>query len=110
MSMDGLNGRQQEQYIAFETIAEKWGKWDASTGPDGAHYAPARANPFIAEGLICANCSFYEENGQCEIVQGPLQNGAVEPNAVCKLWIIPETPGQDGQDAMAQGILDMLGG
>ena len=53
---------------------------------NGAHYAPAADNPFKADGLICDNCIFYNEIGQqCMIVQGN-----IEPEAVCKLWIIPE--------------------
>lgn len=98
-----LNARQREQYIALESIANRYGKWSTGTDPDGAHYAPANANPFQAEGLICANCSFYEPDGECEIVAGPLAGEKVDPNAVCKLWIIPAA-----NDAAQETALDLL--
>ena len=79
-----LNDRQVDLAEAYFEIAMEIGKFDMSTGPNGAHYAPADKNPFIAEGLICENCVFYN-NDACWIVEGP-----IEDNAVCKLWIIPE--------------------
>ena len=81
----GLNPRQFTMYDLFETMAEEFGMWDQSNGPDGAHYAPAENNPFKEEGLICANCVFYEGGKKCEIVAGN-----IEPEAICKLWIIRE--------------------
>ena len=81
----GLNPRQFTMYDLFETMAEEFGMWDQSNGPDGAHYAPAENNPFKEEGLICANCVFYEGGKKCEIVAGNIQ-----PEAICKLWIIRE--------------------
>lgn len=75
--------RQVAQYDALENVAEIFGKWDQSTGPDGAHYVAE--SPFSAEGLVCANCAFYEGPRGCEIVSGD-----IDPAAVCKMWIIPE--------------------
>ena len=80
-----LNARQRAQYEGYEAIVEEYGVFDQSTGADGAHYASADKNPFKEEGMICANCVFYEGGGGCEIVSGD-----IEPNAICKLWIIPE--------------------
>ena len=102
-----LNNRQREQYTALESIANRYGKWDATTGADGAHYAPAANNPFISEGLVCANCVFYEQGGQCEIVNGTLPGGNVEPNAVCKLWIIP-ADGNAAIDQTAAALLQLM--
>ena len=84
---DLLNERQQEQANDLAELTVKFGKFDQSTGADGAHYAPADANPFKAEGLVCSNCVFFDEmsNG-CQIV-----TGNIEPDAICKLWVIPET-------------------
>lgn len=82
--IQGLEPVQQAQYHAYEQIVEQFGKYDWSTGASGSHYTPETLNPFINEGLICANCSFYYE-GACEIVQGN-----INPNAICKFWIIPE--------------------
>lgn len=80
-----LNERQQEQAESLAEITLKFGKFDQTTGADGAHYAPADANPFKASGLICGNCVFFDEAGGCQIV-----SGVIEAEAVCKLWIIPE--------------------
>jgi dsRNA-specific ribonuclease len=41
--------------------------------------------PFKEEGLMCSNCVFYIGGGACEIVKGK-----IEPEAICKLWIIPQ--------------------
>ena len=81
---DVLTPRQRLMYDKFEWIAETLGPWDGSTGPDGAHYIPASDNVFADAGMKCANCVFFEGGGGCEIL-----DQAVEPDAVCKLWIIP---------------------
>ena len=80
-----LNDRQKDQAEEYANIAVEYGKWDQSSMADGAHYAPADANPFKASGLICQNCVFYDELNGCQIV-----SGVIEPEAICKLWIIPE--------------------
>lgn len=82
-----LNDRQKEQAKEFSELALEFGMFDQSSGADGAHYAPAAKNPFKADGLVCKNCVFFDEiNNQCQIVSGP-----IEPEAVCKLWVIPES-------------------
>ena len=78
-----LNDRQRAQYEAVEAIIELYGQYDQSSKANGAHYAAP--SPFAAEGLICANCIFYEGGQVCEIVAGQ-----IDPNAICKMWIIPE--------------------
>jgi hypothetical protein len=80
-----LTDRQQEMYEDYEEIVEKFGLFKQDSKADGAHYAPASANPFKEEGLVCSNCVFYIGGGACEIV-----SGRIEPDAICKLWIIPE--------------------
>lgn len=80
-----LNNRQRAQYEAYESLVEEYGIFDQSANANGAHYAPADKNPFQKEGMICANCVFYQGGGGCEIV-----SGEIDPNAICKLWIIPE--------------------
>lgn len=92
---DLLNDRQKKQAEDLAELAVEYGMFDQSTGADGAHYAPASANPFKAEGLMCANCVFFnEENNQCQIVAG-----MIEPDAVCKLWVIPESSIVASRDA-----------
>ena len=80
-----LNPRQKLMYNHYEHIVEMFGKFDQTSKANGAHYAPAKANPFIQQGMICSNCVFFMGGQGCGIVAGK-----IEPNAVCKLWIIPE--------------------
>jgi HK97 family phage prohead protease len=84
-NLESLNDRQRLQVQEAKAVVEMYGQYDQTTGANGAHYAPAEVNPFKAEGLICANCVFFEGAGACEIV-----SGSIEAEAVCKLWIIPE--------------------
>jgi len=81
----GLTPRQFTMYDLFETMAEEFGKWDQTAGPDGAHYASAETNPFKEKGLMCMNCAFFQGGKRCEIV-----DGEIEPEAICKLWIIKQ--------------------
>lgn len=78
-----LNERQEALYEATEKLVEDHGKFDQGAGPDGAHYMPAAKNPFVKDGLVCSNCAYWVGPNGCEIVAGKL-----EPNAICKLWII----------------------
>jgi hypothetical protein len=84
---DSLNDRQQDQAEAYFEIVLEYGMFDQSSKSNGAHYAPAAKNPFKATGLMCGNCVFFNDNtgAQCMIVEG-----TIEPEAVCKMWIIPE--------------------
>ena len=83
---DLLNDRQKELAESYTETALKFGMFNQSSLADGAHYAPAAVNPFKASGMICSNCVFFsEEANQCMIVEGIL-----EPEAICKLWVIPE--------------------
>jgi hypothetical protein len=79
-----LTDRQREQAEATAQLAIKFGMFNQTSFADGAHYAAK--NPFVAEGLACQNCVFFDEiNKQCQVVAGP-----IDPNAICKLWVIPE--------------------
>lgn len=80
-----LNPRQKMMYEHYEDVVEMFGKFDQTAKGNGAHYAPAAKNPFIKEGLICSNCVYFMGGQGCEIVAGK-----IEPNAICKLWIIPQ--------------------
>lgn len=79
---DQLNDQQLALYTAYEAIVEQYGQFDKGIGASGSHYA--EENPFADQGMICANCVYYSE-GACEIV-----SGSIDPNAICKFWIIPE--------------------
>jgi HK97 family phage prohead protease len=80
----GINPRQAAMYDLYEKIAEEFGKWGQGVGGDGAHYVAQ--SPFADEGMVCANCVFYEGGGGCEIVEGE-----IAPNGICKLWVISES-------------------
>lgn len=93
----GLNPRQFVMYETLEQIAEEFGMWDQGAGANGAHYMTE--NPFLEEGMNCANCVFYEGGRKCEIVQGD-----IAPTALCKLWIIREDLIQSEPEEMAQRV------
>ena len=78
-----LTPRQSAMYETYELIAEQYGMWGQGTGADGAHYVAE--SPFAADGLICANCVFYEGGRKCEVVSGD-----IDPAGICKLWVIAE--------------------
>ena len=75
-------GHQQALYAQLEDIADTFGQFDQTSGGDGAHYFTE--NPFKAEGLMCANCAFYDGAQGCDLV-----SGVILPDALCKFWIIP---------------------
>ena len=79
-----LTPLQLAQYDADESIVELFGKYDQGIGERGSHYVAA--SPFDGEGLVCSSCAFYEGPRACEIVDGD-----IDPNGICKRWIIPET-------------------
>ena len=81
-----LAPRQNAIYDDLEEIVDIFGQFDQGIGADGAHYAGPDVNPFAAEGMVCSNCAFYEGPRACEIVAGD-----IDPAAICKFWIIPET-------------------
>jgi hypothetical protein len=78
------NDRQIAQIHSTEDVVEEFGQYDQGTSADGAHYAPGDKNPFKAEGLVCQHCEFFEA-GACEVVAGQ-----IDPEGICKLWVIPE--------------------
>ena len=63
-------------------IVETFGQFDQTSGPDGSHYSAV--SPFSDKGLMCQNCVFYCGGRACELVKGD-----IDPNAVCKFWVIP---------------------
>jgi len=80
---DALNETQSAIYEFLESLTETVGKFNKGCGANGAHYM--EDNPFVDEGLMCANCIFYEGGGGCEIVEGQIDH-----MALCKFWVIPE--------------------
>jgi hypothetical protein len=95
--MESLSPANFALYEAIEQISVENGPWPQE-GPDGAHYMTD--NPFAKQGMRCENCIFFE-NGACEVVEG-----TIDPNAICKLWVIPEerlvSQGQRSVDPAAE--------
>lgn len=80
LDMSMFTPRQAAQYAADESLVEMFGKYDKTTGADGAHYVDASPFP----GLVCSSCAFYSGPRGCEIVDGD-----IAPEGICKRWIIP---------------------
>ena len=78
-----LTPRQKALAEAYEQVAEGFGRFDQTIGPDGAHYMVSDDNPFVEEGMACSNCVAFRGGGACEWVQGEIQ-----PEGLCKLWVI----------------------
>jgi hypothetical protein len=98
----GLNERQSDLAEAYCDIAEEYGQFDQTDGVNGAHYGDGSNNPFKSEGLKCVSCIFYEE-GACHIV-----SGQIDPEGICKLWIIPET-NSDGEEDIVEDVYKVRG-
>lgn len=83
-----LNERQKDLYLKIITNLQTYGYFDRGVGANGIHYASAADNPFKNQGIDCENCVFYyleDDAPRCELIQG-----AIEPEAICKFWIISE--------------------
>jgi hypothetical protein len=80
--LDLLTPRQKEMVDGYMEVEELFGPFDQGIGPDGAHYVAE--SPFGNEGLLCQNCVFYRGPRGCGIVSGD-----IDPNGICKLWVIP---------------------
>lgn len=53
--------------------------------PEIAVYMPSHMGPFI-----CSNCHYFEEDGSCTLVDGP-----IDPEGVCHLFTPNEGGGKD---------------
>lgn len=98
-SMKDANGLTEPQMLlqeSYTAIVSEVGKF--SQGLDGAHYMGPDVNAFADSGLVCRNCVFWQsDTGVCEIVDGMIQ-----PGAICKLWIIPQSLITDSSNTMME--------
>lgn len=78
-----LDDSEKEFHDALVAIANKYGKFNNETSIY-AGYEPAVENENILKGIICGNCSFWQGNGMCQIVEGQ-----IEYNGYCRLAAIP---------------------
>jgi hypothetical protein len=83
---ESLSDRQKEMAEHTAETALQFGMFKQDSGADGAHYFDGSKNPFKSEGVMCKNCIFYNEDAaQCIVVEG-----SIDPEGLCKLWVIPE--------------------
>jgi len=83
-----LNERQKDLYLKIITNLQTFGYFDRGVGGNGIHYARASENSYKDQGIECDNCVFYYLEGdapRCELIQGE-----IEPEAICKFWIISD--------------------
>ena len=83
-----LNERQKDLYLKIIVNLNTYGYFDRGMGANGIAYASADQNSFKNQGIDCENCAFYylEDNApRCELIEG-----AIEPEAICKFWIISD--------------------
>jgi len=83
-----LNERQKDLYLKIIVNLNTYGYFDRGVGANGIVYASAAENPFKEQGIDCENCAFYYLEGdapRCELIEG-----AIEPEAICKFWIISD--------------------
>jgi HK97 family phage prohead protease len=79
----GFTPRQVMQYENDEKVVDLFGYYTQDSSANGAHYMAE--SPFVAEGLVCSSCAFYNGARACEIVEGD-----IAPEGICKRWIIPD--------------------
>ena len=77
-----LTPRQKELIDGYLDVEETFGMFKQDSSPDGAHYSAV--SPFADTGLLCQNCVFYRGPRGCGLVEGD-----IDPNGICKLWVIP---------------------
>ena len=98
-----LNPRQQDMAEDLAEIVMEYGQFDQGYGANGAHYADGSKNVFKSDNIMCGNCIFFDENNnKCLVV-----SGNIDPEGVCKLWIIPEeefteTTEQEAEEEMTE--------
>jgi hypothetical protein len=83
-----LTERQKDLYLKIIVNLNTYGYFERGFGSNGIHYASAAQNPFKEQAIDCENCAFYYLEGdapRCELIQG-----AIEPEAICKFWIISD--------------------
>jgi signal peptide peptidase SppA len=77
-----LTPRQKEMVDSYCDVEGTFGMFKQDSSPDGAHYSAV--SPFADTGLLCQNCVFYRGPRGCGLVEGD-----IDPNGICKLWVIP---------------------
>jgi hypothetical protein len=97
---DEFNTRQRMIVSALVEVTHEAGRFDTSAGANGAHYIPAEQNTFMAKGICCQHCYFYQPDYQCAIV-----DAIIDPMAVCKFWVIPQS---EIMEAMPESVIAVV--
>ena len=97
---DEFNTRQRMIVSALVEVTHEAGRFDTSAGANGAHYIPAEQNVFMAKGICCQHCYFYQPDYQCAIV-----DAIIDPMAVCKFWVIPQS---EIMEAMPESVIAVV--
>lgn len=79
-----LSDAEKEYHDALVNIANKYGKFNDASEGIWVGYEPADSNMDAEIGVKCSNCSFFVEEGNCQIV-----SAAIEPDGKCRLAAIP---------------------
>lgn len=96
---NALSPRQQDMVEHTIEVVDEYGQFNQGSDADGAHYFDGSKNVFKAQNVMCKNCIFYnEEENDCLVVAGN-----IDPEGLCKLWVIPEdefteTPQEEAQE------------
>jgi hypothetical protein len=67
---------------------------DGKTPYEDADYVEKGPYPFV-----CGSCDHFspEDGGMCDIVEGPYDDGGVEPDDSCRFWT-PRSPEQEAPE------------
>jgi hypothetical protein len=84
---ESLSERQKDLAEEYAESVLEYGMFKQDSSGNGAHYFDGSKNPFKADGIQCESCIFFNElTNQFVIVEGH-----IDPEGLCKLWIIPES-------------------
>lgn len=95
-----LTERQMDLGEGYLDVVREFGPFDQTSGPDGSHYSTV--SPFDSAGISCENCIFFDDDRTCDLVSGD-----IDPDGVCKFWVIPSVLMQDndGDEAAEKGVM-----
>lgn len=82
---DMLKPQEKAFHDSLCAIVERYGPFDQGESGVWVGYRDSQNNEDASIGVKCSNCSFYKEDGGCEIL-----SFKVEPNAICRLAAIPD--------------------
>lgn len=97
-----LTDLQKKMIDQYRKWVEDKGKFGHGNGAMGSSYLPPTLNVLKNYGVMCSNCVFYNAaNKACGIV-----TGEIEPDAICKFWVIPQNKIKGGEKNMSNDNLE----